>query len=170
MKMSIIPSPVSFFILALALISCSTNEKNEIVIGPGAGIHHDDFEYSVENFAVLKSIDGTAAAGNFYIVTFKVVNHAIRVNHEWDNSVAYIIDEDENVYENNVELQKKLEAKEPFGFEESYVTPFQSQTTTRMVFELPASVRKPYLKVRGETLMGDFLDGNQFERTHVKLF
>jgi len=159
-------------ILLTLQFSCSNSEK-EIVLKPGQVIHHDDFEYVVDEFKATKQIgtkDSVITDGIFYIIKFSVINNALRVNHVWNNSVAYIIDENETVYENKPELQSKLNDATSFGLKEDYVTPFQSSESTYFVFELPASVKKPYLMVRGETLMGDFFNGNQFEKTKVKLF
>ena len=39
-----------------------------------------------------------------------------------------------------------------------------------LVFDVPREVKEPYLKVRGDFLMGDLFDGNQYKRTRVKLF
>jgi len=166
--------PHTLIVMAVfLLLSCSGNDK-EIIIEPGTGIQHDDFEYSVLDHSLQKFIatneDTVTTDGNFYIVTFKVVNMAVRVDHEWDNSIAYIIGDDGTVYENKTTLQKKLDETRSFGFQESYVTHFQSSDSTILVFELPPTVKNPYLMVRGETLMGDFFNGNRFKRTKVKLF
>ncbi len=103
-------------------------------------------------------------------MTFKTQNDAKRVEHEWKNNVAYITDEKGNVYENNNELQKLLNEHEPFGYKDTYVTKAGIVESTVMIFDVPNSVTEPYLKVRGEFLMGDMFDGNQFKNTKVKLF
>ncbi|HCW06794.1 MAG TPA: hypothetical protein DGG95_05450, partial [Cytophagales bacterium] len=147
---------------------------DEIVVGLNQPIHHDDFEYVVTDFKVEKQI-GTgevalAAKGKFYIVNFKTINNAKRVQHEWNNSIAFLTDELGNTYENDLVAQQALEKMEPFGWQEKYVTEHQTEQSTRFVFQVPESIKQPYLKVRGFTLMGDFFDGNQFEKTKVKLF
>lgn len=155
------------------LIACAEIRK-EITVMPGTPILHDDIEYYVSAFEKVSSLtvkDSTVKTdGTFYIVTFKVMNRAKRADHTWDNQVAYIIDEHDTIYENNMQLQKKLSEIKSFNFKETYVTPFQSEENTVLVFEVPADVKKPYLKVRGRILMGDFLDGSTFEKTKVKLF
>ena len=83
-----------FCLLLILLVSCG-KEESEIIIGLNDGIAHDDFIYSVSGFSIKKKIaagnDSLVANGNFYLVTFKVVNNAVRVNHQWDNSVGYIV-------------------------------------------------------------------------------
>ena len=157
----------------IMLVSCSKDSK-EIILKPGEGIHHDDFQYVVTDYSVIKRIgfteDSTGMDGNFYVVNFKVINNAVRVDHPWNNSIAYLIDEKGNTYENQQSLQEKFNNVSPFGFKKDYITSFQTTDTTVFIFELPPSVKHPYLMVRGETLMGDFFDGNQFRKTKVKLF
>jgi len=164
---------ISGIAAALAAMSCSQIKKENVIV-PGTTIPHDDFEYAVVDYrktSELKLKDETITAnGVFYIVTFNVKNNALRVDHTWDNQIAYLIADDSSTYENNVELQKKLNDTLPFGFKEAYVTPNQSEETTQLVFELPATAERPYLKVRGRILLIDFLDGSKFEKTKVKLF
>ncbi|MEO7989404.1 MAG: hypothetical protein ABI663_07685 [Chryseolinea sp.] len=160
------------FVSLFLLVSCSTSEEK--IIDAGQPIHHDDFEYVIENFSVQKKIDGNkdtlTAHGNYYVVSFKVVNNAKRVSHPWKNSIAFLIDEAGNKYENITEAQIALNSSTPFGYKDEYLTSSQSEETTVLVFDIPESVKKPYLMVRGEMLMGDFFDGNQFSNTKVKLF
>ncbi len=151
-------------------MSCSSEIKE---IRTGESIQHDDFQYIVTGYEVTKQIgtlQDSVMHRNFYIVNFKVVNNAVRVDHPWNNSVAYLTDEQGNVYENQPLLQAELQKVSPFNLKDNYVTPFQTSETTVFVFEVPDHVKSPYLMVRGETLMGDFFDGNQFRKTKVKLF
>jgi hypothetical protein len=165
-------------LIALAtmiLASCARKSaKDEIIIGLSEGIRHDDFEYVVTDFTIQKTIGegdrALAAKGNFYIVSFKVSNEAKRVKHEWDNSLAYLIDEAGMVYNNDSISQSALERNSPFGLLQKYTTEHQNTQETKFVFDLPENVKRPYLMVRGETLMGDFFDGGKFKRTKVKLF
>ncbi len=74
------------------------------------------------------------------------------------------------VYENNTEMQKILNSMTSFGFKDSYITKAGTSETTQFIFDIPLTVKKPYLKYRGDFLMGDMLDGNQFKNLRVKLF
>lgn len=155
-------------VLFIALVSCSAETKE---IESGEAIRHDDFQYIVTSYSVVKQIGNVQAANkNYYMVHFKVVNNAVRVSHTWDNAVAYVIDEKGNIYENQSSLQAELQKVGGFNLKDSYTTPFQTSDTTVFVFEVPDNITKSYLMVRGETLMGDFFDGNQFRKTKVKLF
>jgi hypothetical protein len=157
-----------FSLLAsIIFISCSGREKT---IGIGESIRHDDFEYSVSDFEKTEKIGNWKASGIFYIVHFRVQNDAKRVDHGWRNNVAYITDEKENIYENSNELQKQLNSIRQFGYKDSYLTQAGTTESTIMVFDVPNSVKEPFLKVRGDFLIGDLFDGGQFKKTKIKLF
>ena len=155
---------------ALIVSSCA----RERVIAVNERIHHDDFEYRVTQFHVTAAIGSGGsqkrAAGHFYVVTFEVENRAQRVNHEWDNSIAYVIDDQGRKYENLSEMQALLNASQPFNLASWYVTPPGVTESTRLVFDLPGTADHPYLMVRGEMLMGDVFDGKAFTKMKVKLF
>ncbi len=160
-------------ILFLLLTSCISDRK-EYVIGIGERIHHDDFEYSVTEIIITRFLkngtDTLRAQGMFYLVKFKVENNAKRVNHEWNNSIAYIVDDKAGSYENVPAVQKYYEKYKPFGLKDKYITPAGSADSTFLAFDLPFTVTMPYLKVKGETLMGDMFDGAMFRRVRIKLY
>ncbi len=160
-------------LMSALIISCS-KEKTDIIIGLNEPIQHDDFQYSATGFSIRKQIgenqSALVAAGNYYIVSFHVRNDAKRVNHPWDNTVAYIMDDAGKTYDNIPEAQKNLNMIDPFGWKQKYVTAYQSSDSTRFVFDLPKHPSKPCLMVRGQTLMGDFFDGGRFKRTKIRLY
>jgi hypothetical protein len=161
-------------LLFMVLISC--HSKNEsYIIGLNQNIHHDDFEYSVTSYQITSGLSGVSdnsapGNGNYYLVHFKVENRAMRVDHQWDNSIAYIADEEGNRFENNKEDQIVLDKSLHFGWNEQYNTRFGTSDSTILVFKLPPAVKKPYLKVRGGILMGDVFDRARFRKMKVKLF
>jgi hypothetical protein len=154
------------FLIVILFSSCSS----EKTIGIKQNIHHDDFEYFVVDYYKADDIAGQKSNGTFYVVTFKVQNDAKRVQHEWDNDIAYITDENGREYNNLIDRQKTLNTVKLFGLKDKYVTPAGASDVTILVFDIPKDVKEPYLKVRGEFLMGDLFDGNQFKKTKVKLF
>ncbi len=155
-----------FFAITL-FSSCSKEDK---VISLKENIHHDDFEYSVQSVEKSDSIAAVKAKGTFYIVTFRVENKAKRVNHEWENSIAYIVDKDGKEYENSNELQNDLAKIKLFVPKVKHNTPAGETESALLVFDIPNDVKEPFLKVRGSFLMGDMFDGNRFKNTKVKLF
>jgi hypothetical protein len=152
---------------AVMMASCSVKEK---VIAPGQNIHHDDFEYSVQNVEKTDNIGNVRAHGVFYVVKFQVENRARRVDHRWTNSIAYLIDENGTRHDNDTQAQQELNRIQPFAYKNDYVTPSGSTESTMLVFDIPKTVSQPYLQVRGSLLMGDVLDGDQYRKTKVKLF
>ena len=155
---------------ALLIATCA----RERIIGINERIHHDDFGYLVTRFTVTDTIGSGAnlkrAAGRFYLATFVVENRAKRVQHRWDNSIAFVVDDQGRQFENQPELQTLLNAVQPFNYAAQHVTPAGAVEDTQLVFDLPANVARPCLMVRGETLMGDVFDGRAFAKTRVKLF
>lgn len=147
--------------------ACSSEEKT---IGLKDNIRHDDFVYQVDKVEKTTMIEGKKAGGMFYIITFKCRNEAKKVEHKWDNSIAYIIDENGKEYENITELQKLLNTAQPYGYLESYNTKAGASDSTVFVFDVPIEVKQPHLKVRGDFLMGDIFDRSQFKNTKVKLY
>ncbi len=164
MKSFTIPLFCLLLIMGLS-ISCKNNSEN-LELGLNESIHHDDFEYQVTDFEILPIDEYTKR----YRVKFKVINNAEVVEHTWNNSIAYVVDSKGNIYNNNKDLQIKLNDREPFGWEKEYHTHPKSEETTTLIFELPIKVTKPYLKVTGKFLMGDVLDLNQYKKMKIRLF
>jgi hypothetical protein len=162
---------LSLAIAGIALLSSCAQEK---VIGINERIHHDDFEYRVTQFKVTDSIGSgenrKQASGHFYVVTFEVENRAMRVGHDWDNSIAYVVDDQGRRYENLSEMQSLLNTVVPFNYLSRHHTPAGATERTQFVFDLPGEVAHPCLMVRGFPMMGDMFDGEAFTKTKVKLF
>jgi hypothetical protein len=160
----------AFLCVALILVSCA----RERVIGMNERIHHDDFEYLVTGYTVTDSIGSgesqRKAAGEYYVVTFVVENHAMRVNHDWNDSIAYVVDDRGNHYENLPELRELLKGEKPIHYSPEHRTPAGETESTQLIFDLPKNVVHPFLMVRGDLLMGDVFDGKAFTKTKIKLF
>jgi len=159
-------TPLLCLLLLMGLSISCRNDSEELELGLNESIHHDAFEYMVTNFEVVPIDEYTKR----YKIKFKVINNSEVVEHTWNNSMAYVVDSKGNIYNNNKQLQIKLNDREPFGWKNEYHTHPKSEETTTLIFDLPISVAKPYLKVTGKFLMGDVLDLNQYKRMKVKLF
>ncbi|MEO8512498.1 MAG: hypothetical protein ABI543_02955 [Ignavibacteria bacterium] len=157
----------SYMLALIVFAQCSSKEKS---LGVGDKVQHDDFFYSIQK--VLKTPDfvGKKSNGTFYVIMFKVQNDAKRVEHGWDRNVVYVTDENGKEYENNTELEKEYCRINYESYKEKYVTKAGSSDSTVIVFEIPNDVKQPYVKYRGDFLMGDMFDGNQFKNSKVKLF
>jgi hypothetical protein len=154
-------------ITALIICSCSADEK---VIVLNQETQHDDFFYLVTDFYKTDEIGGQKAKGIFYVVTFKVVNRAKRVDHPWDNSITYVVDENGRQFHNLPEMQNALNFFKPFNLRDRHVTKAGETESTIFVFDIPNDSKQPYLKYEGDFLMGDMFDGSRFSRTKVKLY
>jgi len=99
-----------------------------------------------------------------------VENRALRVGHKWDNSIAYIVDGEGYIFENNRNAQNFYEMISPFGLHENYNTMAGKTDSVILVFDLPQNISEPYLKVRGNILMGDIPDRARFRKMKIKLF
>jgi predicted small secreted protein len=160
------PRVTALLIIHAALLSACADK----VIGAGQNIHHDDFEYIVKSVETADRIGDKTARGVFYIVTFVVENRARRVDHGWKSDIAYVVDATGQEYENDRDAQQALAAVTPFNADSPRLTAPGENDSTKFVFDLPKDVKEPCLKVRGDFLMGDLFDGNQYKRTRVKLF
>ncbi len=158
--------------IATAMFFCGCAQER--TIGINERIHHDDFEYRVTRFQIVDSIGAGEqqhkASGAFYLVDFEVENRAKRVGHNWDDSIAYLVDESGRSYENLPEMQKILNEAQPFNYMPQHSTPAGATESTRLVFDLPRGLEHPCLMVRGELLMGDVFDGKAFAKTRVRLY
>lgn len=159
-------TPIICLLLLMGLTISCRNDSENLELGLNESIHHDDFEYLVTDFEILPIDEYTKR----YRVKFKVINNSKVAEHSWNNSIAYIVDSKGNIYNNNKELQNKLNEREPFGWQTEYHTHPKSDETTTLIFDLPVQVTKPYLKVTGKFLIGDVLDLNQYKRMKVRLF
>ncbi len=156
---------IGSILLSGILFSCKA-ESEEYEVGLNESIYHDDFEYVVTDYKIIP-VDEYI---NRYLIQFKVINNAKLVEHSWNNSIAYIVDSKGNIYYNSIQLQKIRNDKYPFGWEQEYHTHAQSEKIITLIFELPKKVTKPYLKLTGKFLMGDFFDLNKFKKMKVRLF
>jgi hypothetical protein len=157
----------------ILLVSCSSN-RQEYLIGVGERIHHGKFEYSASDVIITRFLkngsDTLHAKGMFYLVKFKVENNSKRTGHEWDNSIAYIIDDRAGSFQNMSVVQEFYEKSKPFGFKEKYITAPGSSDSTYLAFDLPFSVTIPFLKIKGNFMMRDIFDGALFRRVRIKLY
>ncbi len=147
------------FVLA-GLPACQTTDER--IIDMGESIRHDDFVYSVRR---VSNTDGSSRLNRanpenrLWLVVFRVDNQAKRVAHTWSDSTAYVTDSAGHRYENMAYARTGPK-----------LTQAGQTDSTTLVFSLPKTLTRPYLQVRGETLMGDVFDGGQFEKTKIRLF
>ena len=147
--------------------------RPEKIIGLGEQIRHDDFFYSVVDVKKQKSIgEGenlVASRGIFYIVTLKVENRAIRVDHEWDILMTCVEDESGHKYRPFAEGQEAWDEIQGVKNAARHDTPHGASEMADIVFDLPADVKNPGLKIWKDVLMGDMFDGVAYRKVKVPL-
>ncbi len=147
--------------------------RPEKTIAPGEVIHHDDFDYSVAKVEKFKTIGrdtrSVSSEGTFYVVTLKVENNAVRVNHRWDISMAYVEDQAGNKYLHSPEAQKRWDEATGVQNAAAHNTPKGTIETADIVFDLPDNVQNPCLKIWKDVLMGDVFDGVAYRKAKVPL-
>lgn len=153
--------------LILLSQGCSSEEK---VLNVEDKLQHDDNFYSVQKVMKTPDFVGKKADGIFYVVMFKVQNDAKSTEYEWNRNVLYVVDENGKEYENKADLQKEYSRINYEEYREGYKTAAGSSDSAVVVFELPNSVKQPYIKYRGDFLMSDLFSGNALKNSKVKLF
>ena len=158
-------------VVGMVLLYIFADRAEEQTIGIGQPIHHDDFEYSVQKVENVQQIgaDSAQKGHHFLVVLFRVQNDAKRVSHEWDSQIAFVTDGTELMVENNPTLRKSWCQHHGTTCPERFDTPAGVTESTTLVYEVPNTLTQPYLMVKGATLMGDFFDGGQFQKTKIKL-
>jgi hypothetical protein len=127
-------------IVSLMVLASGCNSSDNI-IGLNENIHHDDFNYRVTAVEKRKSIIADSV---------KMLSGG-------------------NFYIVTFAAQQLLNTKEPFDWHSTYNTGHGSSERTRLVFDVPGNPSELYLKVHGETLMGDVFNLNRFKRIKIKL-
>lgn len=158
---------IVFGFMILLLQGCSRDEK---VLNIGDKLQHNDNYYSVQKVMKTPDFVGKKADGTYYVIMFKVQNENKSTDHEWNRNVLYIVDENGREYENKAELQKEYSRINYEEYRESYKTAAGKSDSAVVVFELPNSVKQPYVKYRGDSGIGGFFGGNAITNTKVKLF
>jgi hypothetical protein len=162
-----VPRLLPLLTAALALSACDGPDR---VVAIGVPVRHDDFDYSVERAARVSVIGGIPAHGTFQLVTVQVANHAARVAHAWSNDLAYMVDDQGRVFENDVNAQARLARSQAFDLSDRHVTAAGATSSSVFVFDIPDDAGAGYVKFRGDWLMGDVVNRKLFARTRVRIF
>lgn len=150
-------------VLALTWVGCVRHDR---IAARGEELRYDDFAFSVQDVRQTKTLGPaekeTTAKGTFWIVDVRVANRAKRVGYELSSHQLAVVDEDDERIDRSPEGEAALAA-------EGGATPKVDELAhgescvTRAVFDVPASVNEPRLKIRfGDlgTLADDVLLGD----------
>jgi hypothetical protein len=140
-----------FTVLALTWAGCVRHDR---VAARGEELRYDDFAFSVQDVRQAKTIGRTTAKGSFWIVDVRVANHAKRVSYAVaHHQLAVLDDHDDRIdrIDRSPEGEAALAAEGGASPKVDELAHGES-CITRVVFDVPESVKDPRLKIR----FGDF--------------
>ena len=136
--------------LSLLALLVLVNRRDETV-SLNHEIQYDDFAFSV--LAVRQAnevgrVGGTVKPrGDFYIVTLKIANHAKRVDYNYKQDCAVLIDRNGREYRHSSEGQSAVEATLSPAELCSAPIPAGQSCVTQVVFDVPAGVQASQLRI-----------------------
>ena len=146
--------------IALLGILALLNRRTQIV-GYGREIQYDDFAFSVMNVTRVASIGSNGSQlpsrGAYYVVSLKVTNHARRVDYQFEDRIAVLVDETGREYHVSADGQRALEATRSTGPCTERL-PAGASCVTQLVFDAPPGLGHPQLRISFGGPIGDMLD------------
>lgn len=142
-------------LIALGLFFAARRER---IVALGRPQRFDDFAFAVANVHRLDAIEGMKPArGVFLVVRLGIRNEAKRVDYQFRPESASIEDGDGRIYPLDAEATRhRLASPGSLGACDRPI-PAGSSCTTDLVFDVPADVRAPRLKLSSGNV-GDALD------------
>jgi hypothetical protein len=148
------------------------NQRN-VNSGLNAPIQFDDFAFTVRGVRKTtpeQRIGPKSTAGKVdLVVTLEIWNRAKRVDYTFDDSFPVLIDARGTVYHVSPEAQKALDSASGRGNPAAKPLPAGSKVTRDLVFEVPADLEKPRLKILMGGRAGDILETVFFGRKQFLL-
>lgn len=142
-----IVAAIGFSLLAMLVL---LNRRDETV-SLNHEIQYDDFAFSVISVRQAQFVgNGNSVVkpgGVFYIVTLKIANHAVRVDHNYKRDCALLIDERGWEYLPSSEGQPALETTLSPAALCSAPIPAGQSCVTEVVFDVPVGVRPSQLRI-----------------------
>ncbi|HJQ69548.1 MAG TPA: DUF4352 domain-containing protein [Blastocatellia bacterium] len=124
--------------------------KREVVVGLNQEIQFDDFAFSALGTRKASALGGQGdqkpSEGLYYVVTFKIANHARRVDFEYNPTTTVLVDGAGREYRVSAQEGACKEAIPAGGY-----------CVTELVFDVPADINNPHIKMSFGKV-GDFLD------------
>ncbi len=142
-------------VVAVGLFFASRRER---IVALGRPHRFDDFAFAVANVHRLDAIEGSRPArGLFLVVRLGIRNEAKRVDYQFRPEAASIEDGDGRIYPlDAVAMRHRLASPASLGACDRPI-PAGSSCTTDLVFDVPAGVRSPRLRL-SSGIVGDALD------------
>ena len=156
-------------LLAWVLAAWSRSAK---VVGWNQEIQYDDFAFSVLGVRQAPTLgaddDQQAARGVFYVVTLKVANHARRVNYIFKPTSPILLDASGREYVVSPQGQRALDSAGSSGGCAAPIPP-GSSCMTDVVFDVPADVSDPQVRISTGGPLGDLLDDMFYGKLRIRL-
>ena len=135
--------------------------KRETIVGLNQEIQFDDFAFSALGTRKAEALGGEEARkpseGVYYVVTFKVANHAKRVDFEFNPAVTILVDGAGREYHISAQGQAILESIKTREGACKEAIPAGGTCVTELVFDVPVDINNPHIKMSFGKI-GDFLD------------
>jgi hypothetical protein len=139
------------------------------VVAFGEPIRQDDFAYRVIGVTREKMLGADSHRaiphGQFYVVTVRVENDALRVAFQWDPSMVHVVDANGQSYPFSVDGQRALDAANS----RANVVEHGESASFQVAFDLPDGIEHPALAFSNGIMMGDVFNGAAYLRARVPL-
>jgi len=146
--------------------------KREIVVGLNQEIQFDDFAFSALGTRKASALGNEGAqkpsAGLYYIVSFKIANHAKRVDFEFNPATALLVDSAGKEYRISAQGQAALDSARTQSDACKEAIPAGGSCVTEIVFDVPADISNPHMKMSFGKI-GDFLDSIFYGKRRIAL-
>ena len=170
-SLSIVVAVLAGFGLVLLWL-LGAQSKHVIVVGLNQEIQFDDFAFSALGTRKAAALGGEGAQkpseGLYYVVTFKVANHAKRVDFEFNPATTVLVDGAGREYHISAQGQAVLESAQSRQGACKEAVPAGGSCITDLVFDVPVDINNPHIKMSFGKI-GDFLDSIFYGKRRIAL-
>ena len=155
--------------ISLLAVLALLNRRDQAV-GLNQEIQYDDFAFSVLGLRKANALgkdDSQAAGGVYYVVTIKIVNHAVRVDYTFKKKSAVLIDDQGREFHISPSGQQAIESIQ--GQRCSSPIPAGASCVIDVVFDVPKIANISQLRISGGGLAGDILDVIFYGKKRIEL-
>jgi uncharacterized protein DUF4352 len=160
---------VAFVAVVIGAYFALTESGPPRVVARGEPIRQDDFVYSVIGVTREKMLGAephrAIPRGQFYVVTVRVENDALRVAFQWDPSMVHVVDANGQSYPFSVAGQQAIDAANP----RANIVDHGEAASFHVAFDLPQGIEHPALAFSNGIMMGDVFNGAAYLRARVPL-
>jgi hypothetical protein len=151
------------------LVALIAMNRRNVSAGMNMPIQYDDFAFSVLDSRQVPDAPGVGPGLIELVVTLKINNRARRVSFSFQDDWAVLCDKDGVEYHVSQRLQRAFEAEHGRGNPTARPLPAGTAVTKELVFEVPAALRSPRLKIKMGGPVGEVLETVLFGRKTFQL-